>query len=276
MMLRFLSVAFLALTLVACGSSGGFRHEGDGIDTRKDVSHIPDAKPRYEPRSKYGNPDSYVVNGKRYYVKKSSSGYVERGVASWYGNKFHGRRTSSGETYDMYAMSAAHKSLPLPTYVRVTNLQNGRSVVVKVNDRGPFLHNRIIDLSYAAAEKLDIVSKGTGFVEVRALDPGKPEPAPARVAAVPVKSTSVPATSAANGRGQIYIQVGAFSEHANAENFRSQFPADIGNVFIHEGWSNQRRLYRVRVGPIASVEQADQLADIIENMGVTNFHLVVE
>ena len=264
------------LALTACGSSGGFRHEGDGIESRKDVSHIPDARPRYEPRSKYGNPDSYVVNGKRYYVMKSSSGYVEQGVASWYGNKFHGRRTSSGETYDMYAMTAAHKSLPLPTYARVTNLQNGRSVVVKVNDRGPFLHNRIIDLSYAAAEKLDIVNKGTGFVEVRALDPGKPEPARTVPVTTPVKSTPNPAATTTSGRGKIYIQVGAFSEHANAENFRSQFPSDLGNVFIHEGWSNQRRLYRVRVGPIASVEQADELADVIEELGVTNFHLVVE
>lgn len=152
MMLRYLSIIVLIMILAGCASDGGFTHKGDGIESRKDVSHIPDAKPRYEPRSKYGNPDSYVVNGKRYYVMKSSSGYVERGVASWYGNKFHGRRTSSGETYNMYAMTAAHKSLPLPTYARVTNLQNGRSVVVKVNDRGPFLHNRIIDLSYAAAE----------------------------------------------------------------------------------------------------------------------------
>jgi rare lipoprotein A len=274
-MLRYLSIAILILTLAACSSSS-VRVGQDGIDARKDVSHIPDAVPRHEPRSKYGNPDSYVVHGKRYYVKKSSNGYVERGIASWYGNKFHGRRTSSGETYNMYAMTAAHKSLPLPTYVRVTNIQNGRSVVVKVNDRGPFHQNRIIDLSYAAAEKLDIVSEGTGFVEVRALEPGKAEPARTVPVSSPARPSSTPVTTSASGRGKIYIQVGAFSEHANAENFRSLFPTDLGNVFIHEGWSNQRRLYRVRVGPIASVEQADQLADVIEGMGVTNFHLVVE
>ena len=127
--------------------------------------------PKVESKSKYGNPKSYVVFGKRYYVKDSAKGYVEQGIASWYGTKFHGRRTSSGETYDMYAMTAAHKTLPLPTYARVTNLENGRSVMVKVNDRGPFHQNRIIDLSYSAATRLGIVKTGTGRVEVEAIDP---------------------------------------------------------------------------------------------------------
>ena len=132
---------------------------------------VPDAVPRVEPRSRSGNPPFYDVFGKRYYVLSTNIGYVERGVASWYGPGFHKVRTSTGDTYDMYAMSAAHKTLPLPAYARVTNLQNGRSVVVRINDRGPFVGNRIIDLSYSAAVKLDMVRNGTAFVEVRSIDP---------------------------------------------------------------------------------------------------------
>ncbi len=127
--------------------------------------------PRNEPRSRNGNPPFYDVMGKRYFVLSSSVGYVERGVASWYGPGFHKVRTSTGEPYDMYAMTAAHKTLPLPAYVRVTNLQNGRSIVVRVNDRGPFVGNRIIDLSYTAAAKLDMLRNGTAMVEVRSLEP---------------------------------------------------------------------------------------------------------
>ena len=144
--------------------------ERDGPGRTLSPNNIKDAVPRKEPRSKYGNPESYVVMGKRYYTLKTARGYSERGVASWYGKKFHGRKTSSGEIYDMYKMTAAHKGLPLPTYVQVRNLDNGRTAVVKVNDRGPFHDNRIIDLSYAAALKLDVADKGTAFVEVRALD----------------------------------------------------------------------------------------------------------
>jgi rare lipoprotein A len=137
---------------------------------------IPDAVPRIEARSRYGNPPFYDVFGKRYYVLSSSVGYWERGVASWYGPGFHKERTSTGEPYDMYGMTAAHKTLPLPAYVRVTNLQNGRSIVVRVNDRGPFVGNRIIDLSYTAAAKLDMLRNGTALVEVRTIDPSTPLP----------------------------------------------------------------------------------------------------
>jgi rare lipoprotein A len=135
---------------------------------------VPDAVPHIEPRARYGNPPFYDVFGKRYYVLSSSVGYWERGVASWYGPGFHKVRTSIGEPYDMYAMTAAHKTLPLPAYVRVTNLQNGRSVVVRVNDRGPFVGNRIIDLSYTAAAKLDMLRNGTAMVDVRTIDPMTP------------------------------------------------------------------------------------------------------
>ncbi|MEP7314197.1 MAG: septal ring lytic transglycosylase RlpA family protein, partial [Pseudomonadota bacterium] len=137
-----------------------------------DVMAVPDAVPRVEPRSARGNPAFYDVMGKRYFVLPKAEGYKERGVASWYGPTFHAKDTSNGESYDMYAMTAAHKTLPLPCYARVTNLANGRSVVVRINDRGPFVGNRIIDLSNTAAHKLDMVRAGTAFVEVTVLTPG--------------------------------------------------------------------------------------------------------
>jgi len=161
---------------------------------------MPDAIPRIEPRARSGNPPFYDVFGKRYYVLSSSIGYRERGVASWYGPGFHNVRTSIGEPYDMYGMTAAHKTLPLPAYVRVTNLQNGRSVVVRVNDRGPFVGNRIIDLSYSAAAKLDMLRNGTAMVEVRTIDPSAPPPVitASRTpvpAAAPIASTAATALS---------------------------------------------------------------------------------
>ncbi len=168
---------FAFITLLA----GGCAHQPtDKTDDRLaiDPDSVPDAVPRVEPRSKSGNPDTYVVFGKRYSTLPASTGFVERGVASWYGEDFHGKRASNGEPYDMFAMTAAHKSLPLPTYARVTNLENGRSVVVRVNDRGPFVGDRVIDLSWVAAAKLRLANKGTGMVEVRAIDPEDPNALP--------------------------------------------------------------------------------------------------
>jgi len=156
-------IAILLLSLAGCASRGELDDEA--------IARIPDAVPKVEPLAKSGNPESYVVFGRRYYTKKSAHGHVERGLASWYGRPFHGRKTSSGETYDMYAMSAAHKTLPLPTYARVTNLENGRRVVVRINDRGPFHDGRVIDLSYTAAVKLGMKRQGTAQVEVQAIDP---------------------------------------------------------------------------------------------------------
>jgi len=170
-LISILMLAGLIGLLSGCAGSGG----RDGPGRRQaDSRDMPDAIPRVEPKSRYGNPETYVVRGKRYRTMDSSSGHVERGVASWYGKKFHGRKTSSGERYDMYAMTAAHKSLPLPTYAKVTNLENGRTAVVRINDRGPFHGTRVIDLSYAAARKLDVVAKGTASVEVRSIDPRRP------------------------------------------------------------------------------------------------------
>ncbi len=172
-------LVLLPLALTACGVVSGPRGGAvtdtarDGAPSQKvDIASISDAVPRSEPRGKYGNPRTYTVAGKTYRTLSDNEGYQESGIASWYGAKFHGRRTSSGEPYDMHGMTAAHKTLPLPTYAEVTNLQNGRKVTVKINDRGPFHGNRLIDLSYAAASKLGILATGTGLVEIRAITPG--------------------------------------------------------------------------------------------------------
>ena len=162
----FLLLAFFGL-LSGCASTGK-----DAAPTSGNAE-VADAVPKVEPKSKYGNPKSYVVFGKRYYTKASSKGHVEKGLASWYGEEFQGRPTSSGEPFDMYEMTAAHRTLPIPTYVRVTNLENGQSVVVRVNDRGPFSNpdERILDVSYAAAVRLGMVRSGTTSVRVEALEP---------------------------------------------------------------------------------------------------------
>jgi rare lipoprotein A len=237
---------------------------------------VPDAQPRAEPRSRNGNPPFYDVLGKRYYVLSSSVGYVERGVASWYGPGFHKVRTSIGEPYDMYAMTAAHTTLPLPTYVRVTNLQNGRSVVVRVNDRGPFVDNRIIDLSYTAAGKLDMLRNGTAIVEVRSIDPATAI-APAEVAraadtdvppAAPVHSLQVRA---------FFVQAGAFSDPKNADRLAEKLRGGgYGTVFVRENEIAGRRMFRVRIGPISSVEEFDRIVAALARGGINDAHLALD
>ena len=172
-------VALIAAVLIlfgflhGCSSGGGYGY-GDGPPPKDiDVSNIPNAVPKVEPITKAGNPNPYTIMGKTYRLLPIGTAYKEQGVASWYGNKFHGRKTSNGETYNMYGMTAAHKTLRIPAYVKVTNLENKRSVIVRVNDRGPFHGNRIIDLSYAAAKKLGYSAKGTARVEVELIDPRK-------------------------------------------------------------------------------------------------------
>lgn len=257
--------------LLLTGCSVVVRQDGAPPAGGVDLSSIPDAVPRVEPRSKYGNPKSYQVNGRRYYVMNSSAGYVERGIASWYGNKFHGNRTSSGETYNMYAMTAAHKSLPLPTWVEVTNLGNGRQVVVKVNDRGPFHENRLIDLSYAAAAKLGIIKNGTGLVEVRAIDPrtwGR------QARSVPV-SNEIPAGK--GGNPDFYIQVGAFSSLINAKNLRSRLAVmTLGMVRISEAVVKGNHVFRVQIGPVNDVDTADRIVSELNRLGVFDHHIVFD
>ena len=253
-----------------------------------DVSRIPEPVPKIEPRSRYGNKETYSVLGKTYTLLPDSSGYVERGIASWYGNKFHGYMTSSFEPYDMYAFSAAHKTLPLPSYARVTNLDNGKSVVVRINDRGPFHENRIIDLSYAAAVKIGVWPKGTGVVEVRAIDPGHPDLPPSRTAAAPPAAApprvlaaapaAHPASSPPAAAGtRIYLQLGAFGERDNAERAAASAKrAGIDRVGIESVAVSGRTVHRVRVGPLADVDAADALTARIERLGLGAPRVAIE
>ena len=289
MQARLLQIAFLSLSLVACGSSQ-LRGDGPPSSGSTRIRGLPgDAVPRPEPRSKYGNGPVYEVLGRRYRVMPSSSGYQERGVASWYGKKFHGNLTSNREVYDMHAMTAAHKSLPLPTYVRVRNLQNDKSIVVRVNDRGPFVHNRIIDLSYAAAARLDMLRDGTSLVEVTAINfntpagdrPTRKTTAPAPIVAAPpppsVQPSVEPVPAPRAGSERIFVQVGAFGDRANAERRLGVLAASgIDNAFIHEDASSSPPLLRVRIGPVAEVIEYDILVEELENIGITDPYLVLE
>jgi rare lipoprotein A len=224
-----------------------------------DLGAVPDAVPRAEPRSAHGNPPFYDVQGRRYFVLASAEGYSERGVASWYGPTFHGGTTSSGESYDMYGMTAAHKSLPLPTYARVTNLRNGKSVVVRINDRGPFVANRLIDLSYTAAARLDMLREGTTLVEVHALTPGAADEL-GRTAASPPPA--------------LYVQAGAFTEAANAQRLLARLQAaGLGSAFVLSPASGRSALYRVRLGPVTSVADYDQLAARLATLGIADARL---
>lgn len=263
-------IARIAYSLVVAGcivlaSGCGVTVKRDGPGGLVGAGPAPDATPQVETRSRYGNPDSYEVFGKRYYTLKTSRGFQERGIASWYGKDFHGRRTSSGEVYDMYQMTAAHKHLPLPSYVTVTNLENGRSAVLKVNDRGPFHENRVIDLSYAAALKLGVAKKGTAFVEITAINVDR-----SRLMAG-AEPTSTPQFDHAG----LYLQIGAFNERLNAQRL-SQRVAQIvpKNVRIHEANNGDGAIYRVQVGPIASVELADQLVDTLFGLGINEHHFI--
>jgi len=257
--------------------------------------------PRAEPRSASGNPPFYEVNGHRYIVLATSAGYRERGVASWYGPDFHGLKTATGERYDMFAMTAAHKTLPIPCYARVTNLTNGRSVVVRINDRGPFVGNRIIDLSYTAANRLGMIRDGTAFVEVETLSPASPLSGPTADLPVttpeasaatagpssvppitaPLPSAPVavaPVTAASSGAGanagpagpvsaRFFIQVGAYGQADNARRTAEKLrAAGLANVMLLPPSPGQP-LQRVRLGPISSVQEFDQLIARLSALG---------
>ena len=228
--------------------------------SRQDLDAIPDAVPRPEVRSLRGNPPFYEVMGQRYTVLATPAGYKERGVASWYGPNFHAKSTSLGDPYDMYAMTAAHKTLPIPAYVRVTNLDNGRSVVLRVNDRGPFVGNRIIDLSYTAAYKLDMLRAGTAFVEVEALEPGTLPSVAADLAPRPPPTLAKPA--------RLYVQAGAFAVEDNARRLVDRLrAAGINDVALNAPYGNSR-LWRVRIGPVSEVGSYDQLVTRLTELGV--------
>lgn len=258
--MRCLAALLWMAMLSACGLvPERDRQPGGGVSQ----ASIPGPVPRVEPKSRHGNPRSYVVNGRQYFTLPSARGFVERGIASWYGPKFHGRRTSSGETYDMHKMTAAHKTLPLPTYVSVRNLVTGKEIVVRVNDRGPFHGDRIIDLSYAAATTLGIARRGTGPVEVRALVPGAPER--------PVASFRPSEPS------RLFVQAGAFQAASNASKLRTRLAAVSGlPVRVRRAMSDGRVMYRVWLGPVSSVEEADEISDVLALLGIEGPRIVVE
>ncbi len=277
-MMRLATLLLLVAALGACSSGSRW-----GKSERPAVPKAPSPvvnEPGQPTRSKRGNPAFYEVYGKRYYVQATSADYREKGVASWYGKKFHGRLTSSGEPYNMYAMTAAHKTLPLPTRVRVTNLQNKRSVVVTVNDRGPFVHNRVIDMSYAAAQQLGMIRDGTAMVSVEALPFDAPTgPAPVVSDSAPGIPSMVATASAAPPPADplMYLQVGAFGDVGNAERLKNQLETGgIQNVAIWQDDAADRALYRVRLGPIVDVAEYDQLVERVGALDIRDALLVTE
>jgi rare lipoprotein A len=260
-------LVLVALALQACSTvpprPESLPATGQGQDGpppyQRDLSAIPDPVPRWEPASPYGNPVFYDVDGHRYWVQRDAAGYQERGIASWYGWKFQGKRTSSGEIYDVWGMTAAHRTLPIPCYLQVTNLASGRSVVVRVNDRGPFKPGRLLDLSYAAAAKLGVFPGGTAPVALRVV-PTSPE---------------TPAPSSPGER--IYLQAGAFSSRSNAARLEQQLrEASIEPVRIDPVTAAGGTLYRVRVGPIPDEVSADRFQHQLIRLGVPAVHTVVD
>jgi rare lipoprotein A len=241
-----------AETKPAPSAKGGY-YKDDGPDEKPpaNLASIPDAVPRTEPLHRYAN-RPYQVFGKSYAPTASRQPYKERGMASWYGKKFHGQKTSSGEVYDMYAMSAAHKTLPIPSYARVTNVKNGKSVVVRVNDRGPFHSDRIIDLSYAAAYKLGYIGAGSAMVEVESVEPDSAAPAKVEEPANPVEAKNT------------FIQVGAFSSRGNAEEFRERVTRQL--TWLTDGIQvlSIGNLWRLHVGPYGTSDAARPIAERIE------------
>ncbi len=302
--MRLFIIALSALVLTACSSapqrqtempaqpeaghhavgtpvpgSGGYL-AGDGPDDHPppNIDAIPDAVPVSEPLHPYAN-RPYVALDKTYRPLSKPGNFKQRGIASWYGRKFNGQRTSSGEKYDMYAMTAAHPTLPIPSYARVTNVATGKSVVVRINDRGPFLHDRAIDLSYTAAHKLGIVGHGSQEVEIESLVANSYPSVREEVATAPeqpvatVTSAPLPADVPA---GSIFLQLGAFNTIAAAERFLSEMKARLGDAGKGLMLFTQDNKTRVRMGPYASLADArssrDSLKDKLGFLPVLNMH----
>lgn len=240
------------------GQSERYQRKADGGPAAPeiDIDSLVEPVPTAEPRARYGNHSPYSVRGRSYHVLDSIDGFVERGHASWYGAKFHGYMTSSMEPYDMYAFSAAHKHLPLPSYVQVTNVANGKSVVVRVNDRGPFHEGRVIDLSYAAAVRIGVWPAGVAEVEVRAIGPSGPRELPRAVAVEPTDA-------------RLFLQLGAFGERTNAQRLVDEVGrAGIRGAHLQTVRVDGRRLQRVRIGPLASHQDAEALASRVRQLGL--------
>ncbi|WP_445157978.1 septal ring lytic transglycosylase RlpA family protein [Halomonas sp. E14] len=277
----------------SAASSGGGRYamSGDAYPQNPpDVSQIPDAVPRIEPLSRGGNRSTYEVWGKTYHVLPDANGYARRGTASWYGEKFHGYATSNGEIYDMYKMTAAHRSLPLPTYARVTSLENGRSVIVRINDRGPFHNDREIDLSYAAAARLDILGRGTGPVKVEAINPeiwlaengrggANPSPAP-RVQSAPAQaqpavasaaSASPAGTASTDASAPVFLQIAALGSADNARALQARLQGELSHPVRV---ASATGMYRVQVGPLAHAGLVGAARDELRRAGFDQAFIV--
>lgn len=255
---------FIIVTLFV--SSCGQIRDSAPVNYTKQWNEIPDAVPVSVKPSKYGNPDRYEVNGKTYYTLDSAEGFEQKGIASWYGNKFHGRRTSSGEEYNMYAMTAAHKTLPIPAYVEVNNLDNGRKAIVRVNDRGPFHEGRIIDLSYAAATKLGVAQTGTANVTIRVItsDADKNYQRSKTFVESPVPEGD-----------KLYVQVAAFSTEENALQHLGQLQGEgFSDVRLHIESKKGAAVYRVRIGPLPSEHVAKQVLSQLEQKNHQNLKIV--
>jgi rare lipoprotein A len=249
-----------------------YKDDGPGEYPPDNLEAIPDAIPRLEALHRSAN-RPYSVLGHDYVPATTLKRYRERGIASWYGRKFHGQKTSIGETYDMYGMTAAHPTLPLPSYARVTNVATGKSVVVRVNDRGPFLHDRLIDLSYAAAQKLGIAQRGSGEVEVESIVPGgvvaqiaasPPLPPVASVAAPPTlgaDAAPVEALASTQGGGGFAVQLGAFANFANAQNFLAHVQNQLATAQVEPKVRQVGGLFRVYVGPYAERVEAQRVGE---------------
>ncbi|MES2218600.1 MAG: septal ring lytic transglycosylase RlpA family protein [Pseudomonadota bacterium] len=271
---KYFWLALFAVTLLINGCS--HVHTKDGPPNfYVDETKIPNAVPKIERLSRLGNKPYYTVFGQRYYVMSTSLSYEERGIASWYGTKFHTRHTSNGERYDMLSMTAAHKTLPLPTYVLVTNLKNNKQVIVKVNDRGPFESNRLIDLSYVAAKKLGMLGHGTAYVDVKAIDPytwNRPQRGHYHTVVVtktvttrarPRYYTAVPSSPSTS----LYLQVGLFRHKELAERMRRNL---MGMTSVPVNITVIHRVYHVEIGPFRDVASARRASHHLKLIGINN------
>jgi rare lipoprotein A len=271
-----LAVGFALLGLAACTSvptrpggshkPGGFYlDDGPGESPPSNLEQIPDAQPRAEP-IKPSTARPYTALGQTYVPMTQVASYKARGMASWYGKRYHGQPTSSGELYDMYAMTAAHPTLPIPSFARVTNLRNARSVVVRINDRGPFHGDRLIDLSYAAAYKLGIVASGHDLVEVEAVVSADAQQTPGPASGD--ENAAMPAETLEQEPAGAYVQLGAFSTRQNAQNFLLRVRAQLGWLSESIALYGRDGLYRVHAGPYPDRDQATRIAERIEQQSM--------